>query len=244
MIIMGDNAVEDADMIEVLVAMEMEVTPITGMIIRIGEPAAVRVNGTLIIIKGMDKTIHIEVNEDSGMVMTLITMTETIGIEIPAVKEILIGVEDGIIIAEVKDTVIMAEGEDGIPISNIMIQCINRNPNFLIQIITGHHQWVINIDIQPNMANTHTPNNNNISLKCRQPLCNKQQMFVSCVIVKAIMIINVNLQAILWPAHRKPSIKADHIATKTLITGNGHKVTLIILTLIGNLFSSGGSRCC
>ena len=51
------------------------------------------------------------------------------------------------------------------------------------------------------------------------------------------MIINVNLQAILWPAHRKPSIKADHIATKTLITGNGHKVTLIILTLIGNLCS-------
>ena len=109
-------------------------------IIRIGEPAAVRVNGTLIIIKGVDKTIHIEVDEDSGMVMTLITVTETIGIEIRVVKEILIGVEDGIIIAEIKDTVIMAEGEDGIPISNITIQCIIRNPNFLIQIITGHHQ--------------------------------------------------------------------------------------------------------
>ena len=173
MIIMGDNVAEDADMIEVPVAMEMEVTPITGMIIRIGELAAVRVNGTLIIKEGMDKTIHIEVDEDSGMVMTLITMTETIGIEILMVKEILIGVEDGIIIAEVKDTVIMAEGEDGIPISNITIQCINRNPNSLIQIITGHHQWVINIDIKPHMANTHTPNNNNISLKCRQPLPNK-----------------------------------------------------------------------
>ena len=243
MIIMGDNAAEDADMIEVPMAVEMEVTPITGMIIRIGEPAVVRVNGTLIIIEGVDKTIHIEVDEDSGTVMTLTTVTETIGIEIPMVKEILIGVEDGIIIAEVKDTVIVAEGEDGIPISNITIQCINRNPNFLIQIITGHHQWVINIDIQPHMANTHTPNNNNISLKCRQPLRNKRRMFVSCVIVKAIMTISVNLQAILWPAHRKPSIKADHIATKTLITGNGRKATLITLTLMGNLFSSGGSRC-
>ena len=209
---------------------------------RIREPAAVRVNETLIIIGDVDKTTHIEVDEDSGMVMNLITVIETTGIEILMVKEILIGVEDGIIIAKVKDTVIMAEGEDGIPISNITIQCINRNPNSLIQIITGHHQWVINIDIQPHMPNTHTPNNNNISLKCRQPLPNKRQMFVSCVIVKAIMTINVNLQAILWPAHRKPSIKADHIATNTLITGNGHKETLITMTLMGNLFSSRGSR--
>ena len=50
---------------------------------------------------------------------------------------------------------------------------------------------------------------------------NKPQIFVSCVIVKAITIINANLQAILWPAHKKPLIKADHTATKTLIMGNG-----------------------
>ena len=48
-------------------------------------------------------------------------------------------VEDGIIITEVKDTVIVEEGEDGIPISNITIQGINRNPNFQIQIIIVHH---------------------------------------------------------------------------------------------------------
>ena len=46
-----------------------------------------------------------------------------------------------------------------------------------------------------------------------------------------------------WPAHKKPSIKADHTATKTLIKGNGHKGEMITMTLIGNLFSSGGSRC-
>ena len=62
MIIMGDNAAEDADMIEDPAAVEMEPTLITGTIIRIREPAAVRVNGTLIIIEVRDKTIHIEVD--------------------------------------------------------------------------------------------------------------------------------------------------------------------------------------
>ena len=80
----------------------------------------------------MDKITHIKVDEDSGMEMTQITGTETIGIEIPMVKVTLTGVEDGIIIIEVKDTVIMEEGEDGIPISNITIQGINRNPNIKI----------------------------------------------------------------------------------------------------------------
>ena len=61
--------------------------------------------------------------------MTLITLTKTIGIEIPMVKVLLTGVDDGIITIEVKDIVIVAEGEDGIPISNITIQGINNNLN-------------------------------------------------------------------------------------------------------------------
>ena len=85
---------------------------------------------TPIIIEGVDRITHIEVDVDSGMEMTRITVTETTGIEILMVKVILTGVEDGIIIVEVKDTVIVAEGEDGIPISNITIQGINRNPTF------------------------------------------------------------------------------------------------------------------
>ena len=100
-----------------------------------------------------------EVDEDSGMETTQITMTETIGIEIPMVKVILTGVEDGIIITEVKDTVIVEEEEDGIPISKITIQGINRNPNFQIQIIIVHHRWDINTDTQSHMANIHTPSN-------------------------------------------------------------------------------------
>ena len=165
MITMGDNAAEDADMIKDPMAVEMEATPITGMIIRIGEPVAVRVNGTFITVEVVDKTIHIEVDTDSGKVMTLTTETETIGIEIPMVKEVLIGVDNGIIMAEAKDTVIVAEGEDGIPISNITIQCTNKNPSFQTQIITDHHQWDINIDTQSHMDNIHIHNNNNIHLK-------------------------------------------------------------------------------
>ena len=184
------------------------------------------------------------VNEDSGIAMTQITVTETIGTEILTVKVILTGVEDGIIITEVKDIVIVEEGEDGIPISNIMTQGIKRNTNFQIQIIIVHHQWDINTDTQSHMANTHTPNNNNIiNHKGRQLHLNKLQIFVNCVIVKAIMTINANLQVISWPKCKKLSIKPDHIATKTLIMGNGHKATMITMTLTGNLFSSGGSRC-
>ena len=241
---MRDNAEEDAEMTEVPMAVEMEATLITGMIIRIEEPVAVKDNGTFIIIEGMDKITHIEVDEDSGMEMTRITVTETIGIEIPMVKVMLTGVEDGII-TEVKDIVIVGEGEDGIPINNIMTQGINRNPTFQIQIIIAHHRWDINTDTQSHMSNTPTPsNNNNINHKCRQLHLNKLQIFVSCVIVKAIMTINANLQAISWPAHKKLLIKADHIATKTLIMGNGHKATMITMTLLDNLFSGGGSRCC
>ena len=240
---MGDNAAEDVDMIEVPVAVEIEAALITGMIIQSVELAAVKDNGTFIIIEGMDKITHIKVDADSGMEMTQITVTETIGIEIPMVKVTLTGVEDGIIIIEVKDTVIVEEGEDGIPISNITIQGINRNPNIKIRIIIGHHRWDINIDTQSHKANIHTlSNNNNINHKC-QLHRNKLQISVSCVIVKAITTINANLQVILWPAPKKPLIKADHTAIKTLIMGNGHKAIMTTMTLMGNLFNSGGSRC-
>ena len=240
-IIMGDNAAEDADMTEVPMAVEVEETPITGMITRSVDLAVVKGKETFNIIKGVDKITLIEVDEDSGMEMTRIPVTETTGIETPMVKVILTGVENGIIITEAKDTVIVEEEEDGIPTSNITIQGINRNPNFLIKIITVPHRWDINTGIQSRMANIHIPHNhNNINHK-GQLHRNKLQIFVSCAIVKATMTINVNLQAILWPAHKKPSIKADHTATRTLIMATGHKAKMIIMTLTGNLFSSGGS---
>ena len=56
-------------------------------------------------------------------------MTEITGIEIPKVKVIPIGAEDGIII-EVRDIVIGEEGEDGILISNTTIQGTNKQTQF------------------------------------------------------------------------------------------------------------------
>ena len=84
---------EDADMIEVPVAVEVEAIPITGMITRSAELAVVKDKETFIIIKGVDKITHIEVDIDSGMEMTQITVTETTGLEIPMVKVTLTGVE-------------------------------------------------------------------------------------------------------------------------------------------------------
>ena len=150
----------------------------------------------------MDKITLIEVDEDSGMEMTRIPVTETTGIETPMVKVIPTGVENGIIITEAKDTVIMEEEEDGILTSNITIQGINRNPNFLIKIITVPHRWDINTGIQSHMANTHIPHNHNTINHKGQLHRNKLQIFVSCAIAKATMTINVNLQVILWPAHK------------------------------------------
>ena len=77
---------EDADMIEVPMAVEVEATPITSMITRSAELAMVKDNETFIIIEGVDKITHIEVDIDSGMEMTRITATETTGIEILMVK--------------------------------------------------------------------------------------------------------------------------------------------------------------
>ena len=99
---------------------------------------------------------------------------------------------------------IVEEGDDGIPINSIMIQGINKNTNFKIQITTDHPQWDINTGTQPHMVSIHIClNNNNTRHKC-QRLLNKPLIFVNCATVKAILIINANLQAILWHAHKKP----------------------------------------
>ena len=203
----------------------------------------VKDNAILTTVEGVVKIIHTEDEEDNGMEMTRITMTETIGIEILIVKVILTGVEDGIIIVEVKDIVIVEEGDDGIPISSIMTQGTNKNPNFKTRITTDHPRWDINTDTQSHMVSIHTHHNNNNSRHKCQRLPNKPLISVNCATAKAIMITNANLQAILWHACKKPLIKADRTVTKTLIMGNGHKVKVITMTQMGNLFSSGGSRC-
>ena len=110
----GDSADQDVDVIEVHVAMEMEETQKTGLIIKIKELAAVSHKGIFSITEVEVKIIRFEGDEDSGMETTPIIVTEITGIEIRTVKVILIGAEDGIIV-EVRDIVIGEEGEDGIP---------------------------------------------------------------------------------------------------------------------------------
>ena len=212
------------------------------MISKIEGPAVVKYSKISNTIEGKVKITRFEDHKDNGMETSLVIVTETIGIEILTIRVILIGVEDGTII-EVRDIVIREEGEDGIPINITMIQGINNRPNFLTLIIIIHSLWDTNTGTQSHMRNTPTHSNNNISPKCRQHHLNKLQIFVNCVTVKVIMTINTNLQAISLPAHKKPSIKVDHTAIKTLITGNGHMVILTIMILMHNLFSRGGSRC-
>ena len=199
--------------------------------------------------KGIFSTTEVEVkiicfegNKDSGMETTPIIVTEITRIEIPKVNVILIGAEDGITV-EVRDIVIREEGEDGTLISNITTQGTKNRHSLQTQIIIAHHLWDINTDTQSHMSNTHILSNNNTHLKCCQPHHSKLQISVNCVKVKAIMIINANLQAILWPTHKKPLIKVAHITTKILIKGSGQMVTQTTMTLLGNLFSSGGSQC-
>ena len=243
MTIMGDNAAEDAEITEALVDVEIIAIPITATTIKNEDPDAAKDNMTQITVEGVVMIIHTKDEEDSGMEMTRITVTETKGIEIMIVKVILTGVDDGIIIVEIKDIVIVEEVDDGIPISSVMIQGTNRSPNFKTQITIDHPRWNINTDTQSHMVSIHTSRSNNSTHhKCRTPL-NKPLIFVNCATVKAITITNANLQATLWHAQKKPLIKADHTVTKTLIMGNGHKVTVTTMTQMGNLFSSGGSRC-
>ena len=174
---MGDNGAEDGDMTEVPVAVAVEATPITSMITRSAELAVVKDKETFNIIKGVDKITHIKVDVDSGMEMTRITMTETTGIEILMVKVTLTGVENGIIITEVKDIVIVEEGGRWNPNQQYHDPGYQQESQFLIQIIIVHHRWDINTDIKSHMANTHIPsNNNNINHK-GQLHRNKLQIF-------------------------------------------------------------------
>ena len=220
--------------------MGKEVTLITGLIIKIEEPATASHKGIFSITEV--KIIRFEGDEDSGMETTPIIMTEITGIEIPKVKVILIGTEDGIIL-EARDIVIREEGEDGTLINNIKTQGTKNRPNLQTRIITTHCPWDINIDTQSHMNSIHILNNNNTSLKYCLPHHNKLQISVNCVKVKAIMIINANLQVTLWPTHKKLLTKVADITTKIPIKESGQTVTMIKMTLMGNLFSSGGSRC-
>ena len=213
----------------------------TGLIIKTKEPAVASPNETFSILKEEVRIIHIEADKISGVETIPITGTGIIEIEILIAKVILIGAEDGII-TEVKGIVIVGEGEDGTQTSNIMIPGTNNTHNLKTPITIAHPQWDSNTATQSHTNNIPIPNNNNNTCHNRpQPHHARLQIFVNCVRIKAIMTINVNLQVILWPECRRPLIKAILTITKIKAKASGQTVIMIIMTLMGNLFSSGGS---
>ena len=139
------------------------------------------------------KIIHLEGDEDNGMVMTLITMTETIGTGMLMGKIMPIEAEDGMV-TEAKEIVIGEGEEDGTLIPIINNRDIHNNPTTQIPIITTQPQWAINTNIRCLMNNTLLILNHNSNIHHnnhqRNPI--KLQIYVNCVKIKAIMIISAS----------------------------------------------------
>ena len=125
----GDNEDVDVGAVEVHEVKETVDTLKTGSIRMIEEPVVASKIGISTIIEVEVKKIRFEDDEDSGMEMIQITVTETCEIEIRKVKVILAGEVDGMVI-EARDTVIVVEGEDGTLICNIKIRGINKHLHF------------------------------------------------------------------------------------------------------------------
>ena len=133
-------------------AMETEVILKIDMTIKIREEAVVIQEGISMKTGEEVKIIHIEGDENNGMVMTLITMTGIIGIEIMKVKVLQIEVENGMVTG-VKGIVIRERKGDGTTINNISspdIHCKTLNIPILTTI--AHLRWEDNIDTQSHMS--------------------------------------------------------------------------------------------
>ena len=180
------------------------------MKIKIEGEVKVKEKGSMQIIEEEVKIICLEGDKENGMVMTQVTVRETIGTEIMMAKTMGIEVGEGMAV-QGKVIVIEDGEEDGTQIPNILNK--NTHNNTQIRIIISSLQWVINTNIRCPMSSTKpTHNHNSITHRDHPHNRIKQQIYVK---IKAIMTINANLQVILWPKHRKPLIKDIHTTTKT-----------------------------
>ena len=189
------------------------------MKIKIEGEVEVKEEGSSRITEEEVKIISLTGDKDNGMVMSQVTVTEIIGIEIMTVITMEIEVEDGMVI-EGKVIVIEDGEDDGIPIPNtrhkITLKAIQ------MQIIIGPLLWDININTSCPMNNTHPTHNCNRSIHSDH-LHNrgKRLIYVSCVRIKVTMTISANLQVILWLEHKRLLTKAVHTITRIPIKGNG-----------------------
>ena len=199
----------------------------------------VKRKGTFLKIEEEVKKIGFEGDKDNGMVMTLIIMTETIGVGMGMDKTIPIDAEDG----EVTEVRATMTGAEGIQIHITHNMNIHYSPNILTPIITGHCQWATNISIPYHMSNallTLKPNHSTHHLDC-QHNHGKLQTYVNCAKSRVIMITNANSQVILWPIHKNPLTKVIHTTIRTPIMVNGPMQKMTTMIPIVNLFSKVGS---
>ena len=236
-----DNEDKGADKTTALEDVEVMETLIIGMKIKIEGEVEVKEKGSLQTIEEEVKIIFLEGNEDNGMVMTWVTVTETIGTEIMMGKIMGTELGDGMAIED-KGIVIEDREGDGTQIPNILNKNTHSNHNTPIQIIISPLRWVISTNIRCHMSSTHSTRNRNNSIhRDHQPNCTKQQIYVSCVKIKAIMTINANLQATLWPKRKKLLIRDVHTINRTQVKENGQMGKMTTMTPMANLFSKGGS---
>ena len=184
------------------------------------------------------KIIFLVADADNGIVTTLVTMTETIRIEIMMVTIMGTEVGDGMAI---KGKVIMIEDgeDDGTQIPNTLNKTIHNT--ILTRIITGPLLCDANINTNCPMSNTRPTQNRNSNIHSDHlHKRGKRSIYVSCARIKATMTINANLQVISWPEHKKRLTKA---ITRTQIKGIGQMGTMIMKTPMASLFSKGGSQC-
>ena len=204
----------------------------------------VKVEGSIMRIRDKVKRIFHGEDIGHGRTMTLITVTEIIGIigiETARAKIIVIEVGDGMAIGD-KMKVTEAEVDDGPNMSNIPNKSTLKITRRLI--ITGPHQWDVNTSTNCCMNNTHPTHNSHNNIPNGHPHnLRKLQIYVSYVKTKATMIINASSQAILWQEHKRHLIKAAHTVIKNLLKGNGQMGRMTTMTPMASLFSSGGSRC-
>ena len=236
-----DNEAEGAEMTAGLKdGAALEILTID-MTIRIEGEVEVKEEGSLQITEEEVKIIFLEADADNGTVMTEVTVTETIGIEIMMVTTMGTEVGDGIAIEG--KVIVIEDGEDnGIQIPNTL----NKNIHNTIptRIITGPLLWDANINTNCPMSNTQPTHNSNSNTHSDHPHNRgKQPIYASCVKIKVTMTINANLQVISWPKHKKRLTKAVRTITRTQIKGIGQMGTMIMMTLMASLFSKGGSRC-
>ena len=211
--------------------------PIIAMTIKIKGEVKVKEEGSLQITEEEVKIISLMVDADNRMVMTWVTMTEIIGIEIMTVIIMEIEVGDGMVIEG--KVIVIEDGEDnGIQVPNTHNRITHNTTQ--TKTITSPLLWDANINTNCPMSNTHPTHNSNSSIHSDHPHNrDKQLTYVSCVRTKATMTISANLQVILWPKHKRPLTKAVCIITKTPLKGNGRTGTM--MTPMPNLFSKGGS---